>query len=177
MLCILVVDWVGKVWGAIRETGFSRLQVEESAQKGLNSILGELRTVAKPMIYGHNNAGYSKMVSNGVIFLRQFKGSDDCSGEHVRDMVFFHENTNFYLDNSNQPINRVQYGCSMESGEVWVDFCSLVDPECDVPLMRASLVDHKGQCTNSRFASWSLLGSCKKDASFMKSLSGLDMSM
>lgn len=163
--------------GAIRESSLTRLQLEEFAQQGLNSILGELRTVAKPMIYGHNNADYTRKTSNGIIFLRQFKGSDDCSGEHIRDMVFFHENPNFYLDNTNQPINRVQYGCSIESGEVWVDFCSLSDPQCDVPLMRASLVDHKGQCTNSRFSSWSLLGSCKKDSSFMKGLTGRDMAV
>ncbi|RYY85971.1 hypothetical protein EON63_06575 [archaeon] len=87
-------------------------------------------------------SGYEE---GGVVFLRQFCPKNDCSSDYVRDTVLFNHNPPFYYDDNEMTINRIKYGCSRKTGEIWIDFCDPSDAACMNSTHHGDLAQ-TGQC-------------------------------
>lgn len=164
----------------------TRRQHDAMAAKEMNAIARGVKKQAKPNAsQGHirthakADATAAESEESGVVFVRQFQQKQDCSGEHVRDTVFFNSNPLYFFadENSEEPTNRMKYGCSLKTGEIWIDFCDLSDKACKNPTHRGVMAEESGECTNSVYSTFSFVGECKRDHSFLKAYSRHDIAV
>eukprot|EP01031_Cornospumella_fuschlensis_P030175 gene30175-36453_t len=182
LLCFLVAVLVAAVVAEDKTAELTRRQANAAAAKDLNDFVKEAKKNAKPAAAKNHIRKNAKVGTmdhkdeSGVLFLREYVAKQDCSGDHVRDLVLFNANPSFYYDENDVAVNRVKYSCNLKTGDMWIDFCELTDAACANPT-HTHMLAREGECSNSEYSMYSFVGECKPDTSFLKYYSRHDMSV